>query len=193
MLILWVIGLAFFPFHLGADLYDTSLPVLGLRPCNYSLGAGLHLAPQYVALFLLGVVLDIGRICLWMTLVSSFFARSSSTRALMTTFLVLGIARSVLPLVTPRSSIRGHELECLTACVLALWLPYVLLSERVRRTFARGSLSRRSVRVAIGSFVFLSTGLGALTVRSYMRFDPSAFAATSRFAVAVTTADIHPQ
>jgi len=177
-LLLWMLGLALFPIRLIENVYDTSLPMLGLRPCNFSIGGSFHLFPQYGALFLFGVVLDIGRICVWMMLVSSFFTRSSSTRPLMATFLVLGVAHSVLPLVPPTASLKHHYVQCLTAVAMALWLPYVLLSQRVRRTFVHGSISRPSVRVAIATFVFLSIGLGAATIRSYLRFTPAAFAAS---------------
>lgn len=180
LLVLWMIGLALFPIRIAESVHDTSLPMLGLGPCNFSIGGSLHLFPQYGALFLFGVLLDIGRICVWMMLVSSFFTRSCSARSLMAAFLLFGVARSVQPLLTPGASFKHHELQCLTAIVMTLWLPYVLLSERVRRTFVQGSLSRSAVRVGIGSFVFLSIGLGAVTVRSYLRFDPPAFAASSR-------------
>jgi hypothetical protein len=150
--------------------------MLGLRPCRYSIGAALHLHPIHAALFVLGIALDIGQFCLWLMLISSYVSRSSSTRRLMLTFLLVGIARNLLPAITPGAPIRGHEIECASVFVLALWLPYVLMSERIRRTFVSEPISGPAKHGAIGGFLVLSVALGGLILRSLLSFDPSAFA-----------------
>lgn len=179
LLTLWTIGLVLFPIRLAGVFYDTSLPLLGLRPCKASLGAALHLFPGHAALFVLGVALDISQLCVWLVLSSAYFARSSSTRRLMAALLLLGIAQSILPLMVPGASLKDRDRECVTVVVLALWCPYVLLSERVRNTFVQQPLSRLIFRVAAGGFAALSVALCGLSVRSYLSFDPVAFARSS--------------
>jgi hypothetical protein len=176
LLALWTIGLVLFPIRFATNFYDTSLPFLGLRPCHASLGAALHLFPEHAAFFVLGVALEISQLCAWLALFSAYFARSSSTRRLMVAFLALGIARSLLTLIVPGATVKGHEREGATVAVLTLWLPYVLLSERIRTTFVRRPVSPLTSRAAIGGFVALSLMLCGLSVRSYVSFDPVAFA-----------------
>lgn len=180
LLVLWTIGLALFPIVFAPNFYQTSLPALGLRPCNVPIGAALHLSPPYgVLLFLLGVALDIGQVCVWPTLVWSYFARSSSTRRLTITFLGLGLAHGLLPIMVSGGSIKGHETACFEVLAMGLGLPYVLLSERVRRTFILRPISELTLRGAIGSFLVLSVVLGGFIARSYLTFDPAAFARSS--------------
>jgi hypothetical protein len=170
-LVLWTIGLLLFPIRFAVRVFQDYLPVLGLRPNNVSIGASLHLFPAHGVCFALAMALDISRFGAWLMLVSSYFSRSSSTRRLMVTFLLLGIVQSLLPMIIVRAPVKEHEYDILRAIVMALWLPYLLLSERVRNTFALGPVSRSAVRSAIVGFLVLSVALGGLMLRSYLRSD----------------------